>query len=470
MSDIRAIVEAVGAGRVRPLDPARAALAAIRRREDGPDALNAFLSLADERTLTAPAATAPLTGVPVAVKDNLVTTGLPTTCGSRLLEGYVSPYAATVVRRLVDAGAVVVGKTNLDEFAMGSSTENSAYGPTLNPRDPGRVPGGSSGGSAAAVAAGLVPVALGSDTGGSVRQPAAFCGVVGIKPTYGRVSRYGLVAFASSLDQVGTLGRTVYDAARLLEVVAGHDPRDATSAPRAVPELGAAVTRGVKGLVVGVPKEYLPESLDPGIRRLVDEALERLRSAGAHVRDVSLPHTGYAIPAYYVIAPAEASSNLSRYDGVRFGVRREGAGLGEMVEATRSAGFGDEVKRRILLGTYTLSAGYHDQYYGTAQRARRLVSGDFRAVFADGVDVLFTPTTPGPAFALGERIDDPVAMYLSDVFTVTANLAGIPGVSLPIGEVGGLPVGGQLLAPWWEEATMLAAAGSLEASLAGVGS
>jgi aspartyl-tRNA(Asn)/glutamyl-tRNA(Gln) amidotransferase subunit A len=467
VSEVRSIVEDVRAGRRDPLAPARGALEAIRRREGGPDALNAFLALADGATLAEPNATGPLAGVPVAVKDNLVTTDLPTTCASKLLEGYVSPYAATVVRKLAAAGAVVVGKTNLDEFAMGSSTENSAFGPTRNPADPGRVPGGSSGGSAAAVAAGLVPLALGSDTGGSVRQPAAFCGVVGIKPTYGRVSRYGLVAFASSLDQVGTFGRTVRDASMLLEVVAGHDPRDATSAPQPVPELVAAVGRGVAGLVVGVPKEYMPDTLDPAIRGLVDEALARLRDAGAEVREVSLPHSSYAIPAYYVLAPAEASSNLSRYDGVRYGVRRAGTGMGEMVEATRSAGFGDEVKRRILLGTFALSAGYHDQYYGTAQRARRLISEDFRAVFAGGVDALFTPTTPGPAFALGEHTDDPVAMYLSDVFTVTANLAGIPAVSLPIGTVDGLPIGGQVLAPWWAEETMLAVAGALESSLAG---
>ncbi len=469
MSGVATIAEDVRSGRCEPLGPARDALRAIRGREAGPAALNAFLALPDQASLPEPEIRGGLAGVPVAVKDNIVTTDLPTTCASRLLEGYVSPYAATVVRKLAGAGAVVVGKTNLDEFAMGSSTENSAFGPTRNPADPTCVPGGSSGGSAAAVAANLVPVALGSDTGGSVRQPAAFCGVVGIKPTYGRVSRYGLVAFASSLDQVGTLGKSVYDAAALLEAISGHDPRDATSAPVPVPDLRAAVGRGVEGLVVGVPEEYVPPSLDPAVRRLVDEALERLRDAGAEVRGVSLPHTSYAIPTYYVIAPAEASSNLSRYDGVRYGVRRDGAALDEMVEATRSAGFGDEVKRRILLGTFALSAGYHDRYYGTAQRVRRLISEDFRMVFAEGVDALFTPTTPGPAFALGERVEDPVAMYLSDVFTVTANLAGVPGLSIPIGRVGRLPVGGQVLAPWWREETMLAVAGALEASLAAEG-
>ncbi len=468
MSGLAELVEDVRSGRRDPLDPARRALGAIRRLEGGPDAMNAFLALADEDGLARPDTAGPLAGVPVAVKDNLATTSLPTTCASRLLEGYVSPFAATAVRRLEEAGAVVVGKTNLDEFGMGSSTERSAFGPTRNPVDPTRVPGGSSGGSAAAVAAGLVPVALGSDTGGSVRQPAAFCGVVGIKPTYGRVSRYGLVAFASSLDQVGTLGRSVYDAAALLEAIAGHDPRDETSARMPTPDLRGAVRRGVAGAVVGVPREYVPPTLAPAVRRLVDEAAKLLEAAGASVREVSLPRSRYAIPAYYVLAPAEASSNLARYDGVRYGARRAGVGGGveAMMEATRSGGFGEEVKRRILLGTFALSAGYQDRYYGAAQRARRLVCEDFRTVFAEGVDVLLTPTTPGPAFGLGERVDDPVAMYLSDVFTVTANLAGIPAMSVPIGAVDGLPVGGQLLAPWWGEEAMVAAGAALEASLA----
>jgi aspartyl-tRNA(Asn)/glutamyl-tRNA(Gln) amidotransferase subunit A len=394
---------------------------------------------------------------------------MPTTCGSRVLEGYRSPFEATAVRRARAAGAVVIGKTNMDEFAMGSSTENSAYGPTLNPHDRTRVPGGSSGGSAAAVAAGYVPIALGSDTGGSVRQPAAFCGVVGIKPTYGRVSRYGLVAYASSLDQVGALGRTAREAAMLLTAVSGHDERDATSAVQPVPDFARAVDRGVDGLVVGVPEEYFPDGLDPELRRLAYTALDGLREGGAEVRWVSLPHTRWAIPCYYVIATAEASSNLSRYDGVRYGVRRtetDGAtDLVSMYEATRSQGLGTEVKRRIMLGTYALSAGYYDQYYGTAQRARGLITEDFRRVFAGGVDALFTPTSPTPAFALGERTADPIEMYLSDVFTVTANLAGVPGVSVPIGRVRGLPVGGQVLAPWWREEMMLAVAGALESSV-----
>ena len=452
----------------------------IRRAEDGDEGLNAFLSFAggdggpddsappsdatDEGT-----ARVRLDGTPVAVKDNLATLDLPTTCGSRILEGYRSPFEATVVRRLRDAGGLVVGKTNLDEFAMGSSTENSAFGATLNPRDRSRVPGGSSGGSAAAVAAGYVPMALGSDTGGSVRQPAALCGVVGIKPTYGRVSRYGLVAFASSLDQVGTFGATVADAARLLEVVAGHDPRDATSAARSVPELTAAATDAgeLDGVVVGVPAEYVPESLDPELRERVDAALALLAEAGAEVRTVSLPSTELAIPCYYVLAPAEASSNLARFDGVRYGMRRPAQDIQGMYEETREAGFGLEVKRRIMLGTYALSAGYYDQYYGAAQRARRRIRDDLRRLFDDGVHLLFTPTTPGPAFPLGERIRDPLAMYLSDVFTVTANLAGVPAVSVPIGTVRDLPVGGQLVAPWWREERMISVAAVLEARLEG---
>ena len=447
------------------------ALGRIRAAEEGEDALNAFISLADESALAGTASgvadAGPLAGVPVAVKDNIATLDLPTTCGSRILDGYTSPFEATVVRRVRAAGGIVVGKTNLDEFGMGSSTEHSAFGPTRNPVDLGRVPGGSSGGSAAAVAAGYVAMALGSDTGGSVRQPAAFCGVVGVKPTYGRVSRYGLVAFASSLDQIGTLGGTVTDAARLLQVIAGHDVRDATSAARPVPDLVGAVRRGVAGVVVGVPVEYMPASLDPPVRSLLEEALEGLREGGAEVREVSLPHTAYAIPVYYVLAPAEASSNLARYDGVRFGARHRGHDVREVYEATRSAGFGSEVKRRIVLGTFALSAGYHAAYYGRAQRVRGLIARDFQRVFDSGVDVLFTPTTPGPAFALGERTEDPVSMYLSDVFTVPASLAGIPGVSVPIGRVDRLPLGGQLLAAWWDEEAMLAAAGALEAGRGG---
>ena len=439
----------------------RASMDAVRAAEAGVAGVNAFIHFPDEIEFPASEAGV-LGGVPVAVKDNLATVGMPTTCGSRILEGYQSPFDATAIRKLRASGALIVGKTNLDEFAMGSSTENSAYGPTLNPHDRSRVPGGSSGGSAAAVAAGYVPMALGSDTGGSVRQPAALCGVVGIKPTYGRVSRYGLVAFASSLDQIGTFGQDVRDAARLLEVVAGYDPRDATSVDRPVPALSDAVGGGVEGLVIGVPEEYFPDSLDAQVRDRTNRILRGLKAAGAEVRSVSLPSTELAIPCYYVLAPAEASSNLARYDGVRYGVRGAGDDVRSMYERTRSGAFGHEVKRRIMLGTYVLSAGYYEEYYGAAQRARRRISSEFATTFGSGVDALFTPTTPAPAFPLGERTSDPMEMYLSDVFTVTANLAGIPGASVPIGTVDGLPIGGQVLAPWWQEARMLSVAGEIE--------
>ena len=433
----------------------------IKELEGGQESLNAFLAIADPEDLE-PYDRGPLAGVMVALKDNICTKGLPTTCGSSMLKGYRSPYEATVVKKLRRAGGLIAGKTNLDEFGMGSSTENSAFGPTLNPVDRSLVPGGSSGGSAAAVAAGYVRIALGSDTGGSVRQPAAFCGVVGIKPTYGRVSRYGLIAFASSLDQIGTIGATVLEASLLLEIVSGHDARDSTSAQKPVPSYKDAVVEGVEGMVIGVPTEYFPEQLDPSVRALLDEACERLIDAGAEVRPVSLPHTEFAIPCYYVLATAEASSNLARYDGVRFGVRVPAEGLERMYEGTRG-NFGTEVKRRIMLGTYVLSSGYYDAYYGTAQRTRASIAHDFKTAFSE-VDVLFTPTSPTPAFPLGERVLDPVAMYLSDVFTVTANLAGIPGLSVPIGTVGGLPLGAQLLGPWWGENHIIAAAGALEAS------
>ena len=433
----------------------------IKELEGGQESLNAFLAIADPEDLE-PYDRGPLAGVMVALKDNICTKGLPTTCGSSMLKGYRSPYEATVVKKLRRAGGLIAGKTNLDEFGMGSSTENSAFGPTLNPVDRSLVPGGSSGGSAAAVAAGYVRIALGSDTGGSVRQPAAFCGVVGIKPTYGRVSRYGLIAFASSLDQIGTIGATVLEASLLLEIVSGHDARDSTSAQKPVPSYKDAVVEGVEGMVIGIPTEYFPEQLDPSVRALLDEACERLIDAGAEVRPVSLPHTEFAIPCYYVLATAEASSNLARYDGVRFGVRVPAEGLERMYEGTRG-NFGSEVKRRIMLGTYVLSSGYYDAYYGTAQRTRASIAHDFKTAFNE-VDVLFTPTSPTPAFPLGERVLDPVAMYLSDVFTVTANLAGIPGISVPIGAVGGLPLGAQLLGPWWGENRIIAAAGALEAS------
>ena len=469
-ADVRADV---AAGRTTAADTLSAAIHRAREVDTGADRLNIFAwrddadaraqadALVDRLADTTPGA---LLGVPVAVKDNIATLALPTTCGSRILEGYVSPYEATVVTRLRDAGAIIVGKTNMDEFAMGSSTEHSAYGPTRNPVAPDRVPGGSSGGSAAAVAAGVVSLALGSETGGSVRQPAAFCGIVGVKPTYGRVSRYGLVAFASSLDQVGVFGRTVDDAARGLVVVAGHDPRDSTSAQIPVPDYTAAAGADVKNLVVGLPKEYFPASLDPAIRARCDAAIEHLRTLGATVREVSLAHTDLAIPVYYIVAPAEASSNLARFDGVRYGLRLTGDGLRGMYEATRSGGFGPEVTRRILLGTYVLSAGYYDAYYRKAQQVRTLIADDFRRVFESGVHVLFTPTTPSTAFPIG-AISDPYEMYLSDIFTVTANLAGVPAMSLPIGRVGGLPVGGQFLASHFDESRMFAAAYALERAL-----
>lgn len=434
--------------------------------------LNAFLSLNRSASVTVDAVHAPLHGVPVAVKDNLVTIELPTTCASRILEGYISPYEATAVRKLREAGAVVVGKTNMDEFAMGSSTENSAFGPTLNPLDRTRVPGGSSGGSAAAVAAGMVRLALGSETGGSVRQPAAFCGIVGIKPTYGRVSRYGLVAYASSLDNVGVFGASVADAATGFEIVAGYDERDSTSAnvpvPTMLPDtfLNQAQTSSLplSGLVIGKPREYFPDHLDERIRAHCERALELMKELGATVRDVSLPSTPLAVPVYYIIAPAEASSNLARYDGVRFGKRMMEENLQKMYEHSRSSGFGREVTRRILLGTYVLSAGYYDAYYRRAQSVRSIISNEFKQVFDSGVNLLFTPTTPTPAFKLG-AMTSPYEMYLSDIFTVTANLAGLPAMSQPIGQIDGLPVGGQFLAPQFSEPTMLRTAELLESAL-----
>jgi aspartyl-tRNA(Asn)/glutamyl-tRNA(Gln) amidotransferase subunit A len=406
----------------------------------------------------------PLAGVPVALKDNMCTRGVPTTCSSKILDGWLPPYDATVVDRLSAAGAVIVGKTNLDEFAMGSSTENSAFGPTCNPHDPSRVPGGSSGGSAAAVAAGLAPVGLGSDTGGSIRQPAALCGVVGVKPTYGIVSRYGLVAFASSLDQIGPLTTTVEDAALVLEVIGGHDPLDSTSVPGPAPSIVAGLGDGVEGLRVGLVKE-LVEGANPAVAARVEQAARSLEKAGALLSDASVPAAVYGISAYYVIAPAEASSNLARYDGVRYGLRVEGDDVSAMYGATREAGFGPEVKRRIMLGTYALSAGYYDAYYGQAQRVRTLIIRDFEAAYADH-DLLLGATTPTTAFELGAKTADPLAMYLNDVFTVPANLAGHPAMSVPYGTGDdGLPIGVQVLAPALGEPLMFRAAAALERSL-----
>lgn len=471
------LVAAVRTGEISPVRLVEAAGAALARADEGAEPVHAFLSVdldgalrgaaEVERRVASGELVGPLAGIPIAIKDNLCTTDLPTTCASRVLDGFRSPYDATVVRRLRDAGAIVLGKTNLDEFGMGSSTEHSAYHLTRNPVDRSRVPGGSSGGSAAAVAAGIAPLALGSDTGGSVRQPAAFCGVVGMKPTYGRVSRYGLVAFASSLDQVGPLGRSVEDVAILLEAISGPDRFDPTSADRPPPRRPAAGAGagagGVEGMVIGVPGEYYPDSLDARIAELCRQAIGRLEDGGAEVREVSLPHTRHAVPAYYVVAPAEASSNLARFDGIRYGARAEGASLRETYERTRAL-FGPEVKRRIMLGTYVLSAGHFDAYYARAQRVRALIARDFETVFGSGVDALFTPTTPTPAFRIGERTADPYAMYLSDVFTVPANLAGVPALSLPIGAVDGLPVGGQLIGRPWGEELLLRAGACVEAS------
>ena len=405
----------------------------------------------------------PTAGLPLVIKDNIVVRGkLPTTCGSKILSNFASPYDAHVVERLREAGMIVLGKTNMDEFAMGSSNENSASGPVKGPVADDRVPGGSSGGSATAVALNLTPFALGSDTGGSIRQPAAFCGVVGLKPTYGRVSRYGLVAYGSSLDQIGPLARTVEDAAMLLQVIAGHDSRDSTSADEPVPAFSAALGKGVKGLKVGLPGEYFPAGLQESVREKVMAGVEQLKAGGAEIVDLSLPHTNYAIAAYYIVATAEASANLACFDGVRYGHRSEKAGeLLEMYRNSRSEGFGPEVKRRIMLGTYVLSSGYYDAYYLKGQKVRTLITRDFTEAFKK-VDVLLTPTTPTPAFRIGELVDDPVSMYLQDIFTVTINLAGVPAVSVPAGTVDGLPVGVQVIGRHFDEETVLRVAASLE--------
>ena len=401
-----------------------------------------------------------LAGVPIALKDNLCTRGLPTTCASRILEGWLPPYTATAVQRVVERGAIPLGKTNLDEFAMGSSTENSAYGPTRNPRDLRRVPGGSSGGSAAAVAAGFAPLALGSDTGGSIRQPAALCGVVGVKPTYGAVSRYGLIAFASSLDQIGPFATTVADAALLLEAIAGPDPLDSTSWPEPLAPID--VRADVAGLRVGLVRELSGEGIAPDVAARVAAAADALGAAGAKVDEVSVPGARYALSAYYLIAPAEASSNLARYDGVRYGLRVARDDISETYGATREQGFGAEVKRRIMLGTYALSAGYYDAYYGQAQRARTLLIRDFAAAY-EQFDVLLSPTAPTTAFELGAKTADPLAMYLSDVCTIPTNLAGHPAISVPFGVgVDGLPIGVQVLAPALGEAVMFRVAAALE--------
>jgi aspartyl-tRNA(Asn)/glutamyl-tRNA(Gln) amidotransferase subunit A len=435
--------------------------------------LNVYLSLTKERALTQAAhidslaakgdPLPPLAGIPVGVKDVLVTRGAPSTAGSKILENYHPPYDATVVTRLEAAGAVLLGKTNCDEFAMGSSNENSAYGPVRNPIDTDRVPGGSSGGSAAAVAANMAVATLGSDTGGSIRQPASFCGVVGVLPTYGRVSRYGLIAFASSLDRVGPFAANVRDAATVLGIIAGHDPCDATSSSAPVPDYAAESNKGVEGLRIGVPAEYFGEGLDPEVRAAVEQGIAALERGGCQVKKVSLPHTRYAIPTYYVVATAEASANLARFDGVRYGYRSPASeNLAAMYSHSRDQGFGAEVKRRILLGTYALSAGYYDAYYLKAQQVRRLLAEEFLRAFAE-VDAIVCPTAPTAAFKLGEKTGDPLAMYLADIYTVTANLAGICGVVVPCGATGaGLPVGMQILAAHFNEATAFRVARAVE--------
>ncbi len=425
-------------------------------------------ALAQAARVDAGELTGPLAGVPLAVKDVLCTRGLPTTVGSRMLEGWQPPYDATVVARLKAAGLVLLGKTNMDEFAMGSSTEHSAYGPTHNPWDLTRIPGGSGGGSAAAVAAFEAPLAIGTDTGGSIRQPASVTGTVGVKPTYGGVSRYGLVAFSSSLDQAGPCARTVLDAALLHEVIAGHDPADSTSIDAPVPPVVEAARRAdVTGLRIGVVRELTGEGYEPGVQERFDEAVELLTSLGATISEVSCPHFGYALPAYYLIAPSEASSNLARFDSVRYGLRVGDDGvrsLEEVMSLTRATGFGPEVKRRIILGTYALSSGYYDAYYGQAQKVRTLISRDFAAAFGE-VDVLVSPSTPGVAFELGAKVDDPMAMYLQDTATIPSNLYGGPAMSLPVGLSQGLPVGLQVMAPTMRDDLLYLVGGALEAAL-----
>ena len=431
------------------------------KRLDGE--LNSFISVTAEQALAAADAAdaarargeaGPLTGLPLALKDIFCTEGVRTSCGSKMLDNFIAPYDANVVEKLKTAGTVSLGKTNMDEFAMGSSNENSHYGPVKNPWDLSAVPGGSSGGSAAAVAAGLVPAALGTDTGGSIRQPAAFCGITGLKPTYGRVSRYGMVAYASSLDQAGPMARTAEDCALLLSAIAGHDLRDSTSVARGVPDYCAELGASLSGLKIGLPKEYFGDGLDPAVESAIREAVKVYESLGATVQEVSLPHTHHAIPAYYVIAPAEASSNLSRYDGVRFGHRCDAPhDLEDLYKRSRAEGFGDEVKRRILIGTHTLSEGFFDAYYKKAQQVRRLIRQDFMDAFEE-VDVLMGPSTPTPAFDLGAN-KDPVSMYLQDIYTIAINLAGIPGISVPAGAVDGRPVGLQILGPHFAESQLL---------------
>jgi len=446
----------------------------LRRVEEVEGRIHAYITLTPEAALEQAAAAdlriqkgeaGPMTGIPMAIKDVICTQGVRTTCGSHILENFIPPYDATVTQKLRAGGAVFIGKANMDEFAMGSSTENSYYGPTRNPWDLDRIPGGSSGGSAAAVAAGECIVSLGSDTGGSIRQPAACCGVVGMKPTYGRVSRYGLVAFASSLDQIGPFSKDVRDTAILLNAISGHELRDSTSVDLPVPDYTQALVGDVRGMVLGVPRETFGQGVDPEVAASVREAIEVLKKQGARIADVSLPHSDYALAVYYIIAPCEASSNLARYDGVKYGFRARGAeDLLDMYQETRWQGFGAEVKRRIMLGTYALSAGYYDAYYLKASRVRTLIRKDFEEAFKK-CDVLVLPTAPTPAFRVGEKVDDPLQMYLSDIFTIPCNLAGLPGLSLPCGFTGeGLPVGLQILGNFFQEEKILRVAWAYEQS------
>ena len=468
-----AIAAAIASKQVTAREVVDAYLARIDERESDINAFN--LVMADSARAQADAVDADiaagrpvgvLAGVPIALKDNMCTHGVETTCSSKILEGWKPPYDATVVAKLRDAGAIIVGKTNLDEFAMGSSTENSANGPTRNPLDTSRVPGGSSGGSAAAVAADFAPVSLGSDTGGSIRQPAAMCGVVGVKPTYGLVSRYGLIAYASSLDQIGPFATTVADAALITEVIAGHDTKDSTSIPQPVPALVAASQQGVKGMRIGRVTD-LPEGAEPEVTARLNAAFASLEAAGATIVDVQLPSLSYALTAYYLIAPAEASSNLARFDGVRYGLRVNAPDTNSMYGATRAAGFGDEVKRRIMLGTYALSAGYYDAYYGKALKVRRLIAQDFERAY-ESVDAILTPTSPVVAFRFGEKVDDPMSMYLCDIYTIPTNLAGHPAMSVPFGTgANNLPVGIQVLAPALGEEAMFRVGGALEKAAGG---
>ncbi len=456
--------EAAQAVRDKKVSPRELVAEALRLAQEK-SALNAFVHLNEAEALSAAEAahSGPLAGVPLALKDLFLEEGIPTTAASKILAGYVPPYTATCVEKLRAAGGISIGKTNMDEFAMGSSNENSAYGPAKNPWDPRRTPGGSSGGSAAAVAAGIVYGALGTDTGGSIREPSSFSGIVGLKPTYGRVSRYGVIAFASSLDQPGPFARSVEDVALLLEAIAGHDPRDSTSAVREVPSFTRGIEGGVKGLRIGVPKDYFLPGMQREVEEAVRVALALYEKLGARLVEITLPHTKYAVSAYYVIATAECSSNLARYDGTRFGISKgREHGLQGMYTQTRHDGFGDEVKRRILLGTYVLSAGYYDAYYVKAQKVRTLLCRDFDTAFSE-CDVIIGPTTPFTAFALGEKTEDPLAMYLADVFTVSCNMAGLPGVSLPCGfDSRGLPIGLQVIGRHFDEAKVLQVARAYE--------